>query len=390
MKILVISPTPTHPQNAGNRARIFNLLHAIKDMGHEVFFMHVQTEQGDTGAMRRHWQDRFVSLPYQYPLASQPLSHKLRRRFISMVTSHPNFHFIDDLYDTRIDHAIRTLHEKEHFDVVLVEYVFFSKALENFGTDVIKIIDTHDIFTDRYRIYEKAGMKPQWFSTAAKEEQKGLNRAAIILAIQEKDKHFFQTLCARQIITIGYLAPLMRSLRTRNDNKRILFIGSDNPINIEAVDYFLQSVFPAIRSAVPETELCLAGKVANSFPHIPGCMPIGEFDALDDAYSLSDIVINPARIGTGLSIKAIEAMGYSKALVSTRTGIRGIEDGEGNAFLVADSPELFAQYVIRLLDDREFLRNLTEGAYTYARNWNDRNLKELMNLFYKNGEHHDS
>ena len=39
-KILVISPTPTHPQNAGNRIRIYNLVSNLKELGHDVHFLY--------------------------------------------------------------------------------------------------------------------------------------------------------------------------------------------------------------------------------------------------------------------------------------------------------------------------------------------------------------
>jgi len=378
MKILAISPTPTHPQNAGNRARIFNLLHAIKEMGHEVFFLHVQAEPGDMKAMQEYWQDRFTSLPYS---PAPPFFHRLKRILVSLKTSHPNFRYIDDQYDSHIDREVRALHQREHFDAVLAEYVFFSKALENFGPDVIKIIDTHDIFTDRYKIYEQAGMKPQWVSTSAREELKGLNRAEIILAINDNDKRYFQTLCKRHVMTIGYLAPLQRPMLDMTVKNRILFIGSENPINIQAVKYFLHSVFPQVRAKIPDTKLYLAGKVSYGFNNVDGCVTVGEFNSLDEAYVLSDIVINPALVGTGLSIKAIEALGYAKALVSTRVGIRGIEDGEGRAFLVADSPESFAKHVTSLLTDMNCVGALSKAAYSYARKWNEMNLQELLSLF---------
>ncbi|MBR9704033.1 hypothetical protein GOV12_01370, partial [Candidatus Pacearchaeota archaeon] len=43
-KILVISPTPTHPQNAGNRARVYDLLRNIKNLGYEIHLVYDDRE----------------------------------------------------------------------------------------------------------------------------------------------------------------------------------------------------------------------------------------------------------------------------------------------------------------------------------------------------------
>ncbi|MCI0616683.1 hypothetical protein L0244_27200, partial [bacterium] len=62
-KILVISPIPTHPQNAGNRARVYSLLSNLRDMNHDVHFLHLKRELGDDKLMQEFWGDKFYSVP---------------------------------------------------------------------------------------------------------------------------------------------------------------------------------------------------------------------------------------------------------------------------------------------------------------------------------------
>ena len=61
-KILVISPTPSHPQSAGNRARIFSLIKNMQSMGHDVYFLFLAREHGDIEAMRRYWAEKFLDI----------------------------------------------------------------------------------------------------------------------------------------------------------------------------------------------------------------------------------------------------------------------------------------------------------------------------------------
>lgn len=384
--ILTISPTPSHPQNAGNRARIFNLLHNLREMGHDVWFVHVQREQGDNHRMREYWGKQFYPVPYASQTKDRLILGKVRRQISKLLKLSERRHRIDDWYDPSIDTVIKRLRSEKNFDAVLVEYVFFSKALENFGSQVIKIIDTHDVFTDRHQVYIDQGLSPQWFSTTAAEEKRGLERADIIIAIQEKDRDIFKGLCNRKIITYGYIVPLTEANRSAEKQKsrnktNMLFVGSENQINVDSVNFFLRSVFPRISKTYPEAKLYLLGKVGHEFENTEGCVSLGEVDSLDEVYAMAEVVVNPVQLGTGLSIKAIEALGHAKPLVSTSSGIRGLESGRGKAFLVADDPEGFAEHIIRLFGDVEYSRQLGEQAFIYARNWNEENILELKKAF---------
>ena len=54
MKVLIVSPVPTDPILAGNRARVLNLFVALEQLGHEVKFAYVHYEHGtDYNAMER-------------------------------------------------------------------------------------------------------------------------------------------------------------------------------------------------------------------------------------------------------------------------------------------------------------------------------------------------
>ena len=189
-KILVISPVPSHPQNQGNRARIYSLLLNLKEMGHYVYFVHIKQDIGEDKSMEQCWGEKFYSIPYERPKTAykkplKRLDQKIVRRLQSLVVSDTQFTYaIDDWYDDSINEALIDLSRSINPDVVIVEYVFFSKALELFGKDVLKIIDTHDIFADRYKLYQKNKQAPRWYSTTKKEENKGLSRANIVIAIQ--------------------------------------------------------------------------------------------------------------------------------------------------------------------------------------------------------------
>jgi glycosyltransferase involved in cell wall biosynthesis len=374
-KILLISPTPTHPPTAGNRTRIDALLSGLKQCGHEVYFCHIQNERGDEAAMKRRWGDKYIAVPYNRPRSALARWKKWISALFDKAARYT--YAIDDWYDPSIDAKVTSLHERLKFDVVVVEYVFFSKVLQLFGDDVLKIIDTHDVFTDRYKSYLKNGQVPRWFSTTRNGEAKGLNRADIVVAITDKERDFFAGLTAKRVITVGHTVALSEPARPEDLEQHLLFVASDNPINTGGINQFIAKSFPAIRARVPEVKLVLAGSVCKGVADHPGVVKLGRIEDLGPVYQAAAVVINPVLFNTGLSIKNLEALGYARPLITAPVGVDGLEDGAGTAFLVAADDEEFGRHAVRLLLDPDFAGRLARHARDYAAERNRNIIRQL-------------
>ena len=94
--------------------------------------------------------------------------------------------------------------------------------------------------------------------------------------------------------------------------------------------------------------------------------PIAIVDDLDDLYGQIDIVASPIRIGGGLKIKNIDALCRGKALVTTRVGAEGLEDGAGTAFVQADGAADFADALGRLIACAAERGALQQAAFAFA------------------------
>ena len=391
-KILVVSPNPTHPQNSGNRTRIHSLLLNLKEMGHDVYFVHITNVKGDRQAMQQFWgEEKFYSIPYEKPQTTNKfydqkaeniiikITRKILRKVQAIIGSDPYFtYLVDDWYTETIDKILLELSTEIKPDVVMVEYVFFSKALECFDKNVLKIIDTHDIFADRYKLYLKNKQKPpHWYSTTIEEENKGLNRADIIIAIQQKEADILvKRLKNKNIVTVGHLVTLHPAKPKKIANK-ILFVGSDNAVNVSGINYFINNVFSQLKSKLENVQLILAGDICDRIEKFDGCMKLGRVENIEDAYDLADVVVSPILFGTGLKIKNIESLGYAKPLITTPAGAEGMEEGMGKAFLVANSPEEYVSQIVKILSNADLYENLSSNGYEFAKQWNSNCLQVL-------------
>ena len=111
-----------------------------------------------------------------------------------------------------------------------------------------------------------------------------------------------------------------------------------------------------------------------------GIVKMGEMPNLKSIYDLSDIVINPPSIGTGLKIKSIEALGFSKALISTSVGADGLENGINSVFLLANNANEFCNAINSIIFDTNIYLRLCNNASKFVENWNSDIKDKLSNL----------
>ncbi|MCP6757342.1 MAG: glycosyltransferase family 4 protein [Fischerella sp. CENA71] len=382
-KILVISPVPSHPQNAGNRTRIYNLLINLQKLGHEVHFLYIQQETADEYLMHQTWGDNFYSFPYKHIRdKKRSLAQKIVSKLRYYLGDYPKYSYaVDDWYDNSLNKFLVEIHTKFKFDVVIVEYIFFSKALKYFGQDVLKIIDTHDIFSNRKKIYTINGQEYHWYSTTTKEETKGLQRADLIIAIQKEEEEYFKKLVGNKVITVGHTVSLHKPKQVKQPRRKILYIASRNEINIHSISYFLREVFPKLRTKLPDIQFVIAGNICEVIEDTDGCIKLGYIENVNEIYDTADVVINPILFGTGLKIKSIEALGQSKVLITTPEGAKGLDQGANKAFIVANNVDEFVQSVIEVLTNPTLFMNFSDNAYKFAQDYNQKVLEPLAKIF---------
>ena len=381
-KVLLIAPVPTHPSSTGASARVRHMGESLIGLGHEVHYLHLQqTLRADRSAMERYWHER---LHVFRSLSPSSFLGRARRKGIRVVgkTFHLNLP-VDSYFDPEAAAFTRTLLTDGRFDAVILSYVFYSRLLESMPGTVRKLIDTHDVFSDRFRLYRAHGQANEFFSTGRVDEGKALDRADAVLAIQEWDANHFRSLTARPVVVVGHLGRLevMVPVEAAAGAPAMLFVGGPMGINVHGVTWFLDRVLPAVRRLVPDAELWLVGGIGEHVGRgVPGVRRLGFVDALGDLYRRAAVVINPQQFGTGLSIKSVDALLHGRPLVTTASGARGLEDGAGSAFRRAESAEEFSAMLVELLRDPAQAAALALHATEYARDYHRRNLQALADV----------
>jgi len=147
--------------------------------------------------------------------------------------------------------------------------------------------------------------------------------------------------------------------------------------NLDAVEYFLETIFPAVLRQRPETRLYLTGKqdarVINALLSGRGEIKsaivfTGYLEDVRPLIAQSWASIVPLRQGGGTRLKILEAFALGTPVVSTRKGCEGLALKAGRDLLVADTPSEFKEAVLRILGDRGLRNQLgTDGRRAVKR-----------------------
>ncbi|WP_372622126.1 glycosyltransferase [Falsiroseomonas sp.] len=329
MRILAVSPTPTHPQDAGNRARIHALLSSLKAAGHAIHLCLLARENPSAAtlaAMREAW-DEVIEVPHDRAREARSLGE---------------LNALDDWILPEAEAAFTALAAREPgFDMILVEYVFLSRAFEVFPRHIPRVLDTHDIFAGRAERLAALGLENRFFATTEAEENRGLDRADLVLAIQAEEARELAGRTRAVVMTLGHLPwddrphlPPRESLGP----VALGYLGSPNPLNTRALGRFLAALDPAAL-AVEGGEVVVAGAAARDLAPSPGLRPIGPVADADALYRQADLVVNPHEGGTGLKIKTVEALARGRPVIGTAEAFAGLP-AEAPFHAAADAAEL--------------------------------------------------
>jgi glycosyltransferase involved in cell wall biosynthesis len=164
------------------------------------------------------------------------------------------------------------------------------------------------------------------------------------------------------------------------------------PPNHDGITWFLDEVMPLIEAKVPQAKLYVVGKNppaaitrrASERVVVTGTVP----DVRPFVWR-SSVYVVPLRMGGGTRLKVAEALAMKKPMVSTRIGCEGIDLKDGENVLMADSPQQFADAVVRLLGDVRLRKVLAENGHKVAKqkyDWNviGETLEEIYQIYQRN------
>ena len=150
MRVTFISPFPIFPPHGGNRARTLTLITYLREMGHQISFVLLNSRQ--LGDYEEAPHQLFFGESNFIFLGRNPLwnffyyllrAYKIMMRFLKKHLGLKNFNLrsVDENYYRPFTRQIETISKQLNADIVVVEYVQFSRAFDAFKEGASALCD---------------------------------------------------------------------------------------------------------------------------------------------------------------------------------------------------------------------------------------------------------
>jgi|GEM_PF-1475543 len=239
------------------------------------------------------------------------------------------------------------------------------------------VIDTVDIhFLREMRQAELLSdekLKQKALNTKANEIDIYMRADALITVTPEDAKAVEPYVGEKPIFVIPNIHPIKDEVPPFQNRQGLIFIGNfRHPPNGDAICYYLTHVHSLMKKKRLSLPVVVVGdKVPPEIKELAARYEEVTFTGwVPDTRPYLDrarISIAPLRYGAGMKGKIGEALAYGLPVVTTSMGAEGMGLNHGENILIADTPEDFAECIIKLYHDANLWEQLSESGINYMK-----------------------
>lgn len=373
MRVLFVSLVFPLPANNGHTMRTLAMLQALAMAGHKTTLLAFSTK-GDHASAPELAQ--LCAAIETIPLAAESMTASANYwgRLQGIFSRLP--YAVQRFYSPEMAERISAHLQSGLFDVVVSETIFPVRNIPPTRTPIV--IDQHNVehvIFSRYAQLQKNPAKRLYATVEAarlrREERWCCSRAAVVLCCSQLDSREVQRLCPTTLVQVAPNVVDVDSYQPERSLEQASVVlyqgGMDWFPNRDAVEFFVNEIFPIIRREVPGLRFVIAGRsptpeFRRRFAPFSDVEFTGTLPDLRPVIARAAVCVVPLRIGSGTRLKILEAAAMGKAVVSTALGAEGLEFRHGEEILLAEDPRGFAKSTALLLNRPDLRRALGEAA----------------------------
>ena len=362
-KILYLPHRLPFPPNKGDKIRAFNVLKHLS-IKHQLFVGTFVDDPADYEHIKK-----LAAYCVDSCVVKQ---NKLSRRIASakgLLNAKPLglVYYESPKLQAWVDQTV----EQQKIDTILT----FSSTMSQFidherFAKLHRVADFCDIDSDKWEQYSKKASWPMSavFSREARTlleyERAIASRFNSTLFVNESESELFKKLAPEsaqridyfdQCVDAGYFSPAasFAALPHTKDEPIFCFTGAmDYRANVDAVLWFVQEVWPAVRKQLLNAKFYIVGTnpaaVIVDLNNVPGVVVTGRVADVRPYIAASKATVAPLRIARGTQTKVLEAMAMAKAIVCSTAAAEGLAESAKACLLIRDDASGFAQCLIAL------------------------------------------
>ncbi len=284
--------------------------------------------------------------------------------------------------------------KSESFDAIILESLYSCSYI-----DLVRSISKAKVYLRAHNIEHKIWSElsentsnpiKKWYLQKLSTQLKNFEIEVIgkvdgIITITKNDSIWFKSMCKTPTTIVPFGINVTGEFVKKPYNRVFHFGSMDWKPNIEGVNWLVKEVWPKVREENNEAQLILAGR--NMPSHIIsnfelGIEVVGEVSSSDEFLNSGGIATVPILSGSGMRVKAIEAMSKGLPVVGTSLGLTGIGAVNNENSIIADSPNDFAIAIIQLLNSEEKANEIAQSGFHHIeKNFSNKIIFSELNNF---------
>lgn len=375
MNILFLSTENPYPPDHGHHLRTYSVLKHLAEQ-HKIFFLGFwqSAEELKHQAHLEALCARVDLLPI--PGRAQRVNYGLGL-FANLFSAQP--FTVQRYFRREAVQRIRQIMQENRIDLVHFDLLHLAPYLECIG-DTPSVLVNHNVESlrlERLAQVQKNVAARTYLNLQQRKmrrlEQVVCRRFTQLITVSETDAEILRDTCKLdkniEEIPNGVDAEFFDVSDDQPEPDSLVWTGGmGSPYNRDAVDYFLEEIFPKIYVQRPQIKVTIVGdspsptlqQYQRRYPQ--NIFIAGYVDDVRPYMQRASIFIAPMRCGSGTKIKVINAMAMGKAIVSSSVGAEGIKVESGKDLIISDAPQEFAEHVLQLLKNPARLRQMGANA----------------------------
>ena len=369
-KMLIVYPNNFLQGMQGTNSRVFQLVKLFKEIGYEIDFFGYEnfTPYSSFKDFENLNTDNLINNLYIYDF-QQPRKNKkefiikkLKRKF-----NKDKKNYLQNWTNPDIQDMFDDITSKNNYDVVILFYTYLANLIKNSAYNYKKVYFMEDsMFLQQYS-WDKNNNKDLTLGKLIDEEIERLKYFDEYFCISYDEKIFYEKLVERKMNFLPHISSdFGKESELKPLNKRkwdVFFIGFNNPFNVEGLNWFLSEVYPYLDKNL---RILLVGSATKEIHVSYTNVDIIQFvPNLDDVFKDIKVSVCPMFKGTGMKIKVVESMEKGIPVVCNERGVDGLPDKTECGCLVTEDPKEFAEYINKLVKDKEFYDEISEKIRKY-------------------------
>ncbi|MFK7958213.1 MAG: glycosyltransferase [Lysobacterales bacterium] len=333
--LIIDACTPTPDQDSGS-VRMVNLMQLLLNLGWHVRFM----------AENRSFDDQYTINLQQ--LGIEVLYHPFIRSARSYLKS----------VGSQLDAVILSRHyiASNHIE-----------AVRSYCPNAQLIFDTVDLHYLREQRLAELENNASLANAARKTRTRELDvarRCDLTLVVSEFEKAFLATDAADlKVSVLSNIHPVHGCRKPYEERSGLLFVGGfQHPPNVDGITWFVRDVLPLVHQQLPDLTVTVIGSKINDAVRSlagTGVNVLGFVEDIEPHLDGARLSLAPLRYGAGVKGKINMAMSYGQPVVATGPAVEGMHVEAGRDVMVGDTPEQFAEAVIKAYTDKTLWETLS-------------------------------